>query len=238
MPDRIPALAVSDGVVRVAHWRRRGHSVVIVHPSGWATYYAHLDELSVGVGQVVAPGAPIGIIGHDPTDSRALKHLHVELWCDGTREGAVDPEPYLAAWPRLAITSWLPPGIRNGGLVYRSVGRRGEPYPEWLQRLRGESGVYVIRQEGQPVYVGESHSGKLVETLTRHLQGWRRWKSFWKNQYTEGHDPGLTYDREKVEVAVRITAADEAIEEEARLIERLRPRDNLVGVPEAADVPF
>lgn len=44
--------------------------------------------------------------------------------------------------------------------------------------------------------------------------------------------------RETVEVAVRVTTADEAIEEEARLIERLRPRDNLTGQPEAGDVPF
>lgn len=238
MPDAIPALAASDGIVRVARRGSRGHSVVILHPSCWATYYTHLDELEVRVGQAVAPGAPIGVIGHDPTDGRALKHLHFELWCDGTREGVVDPEPYLAAWNRLTIANWLPPGIRNGGLVYRSVGRPGEPYPDWLRRLKGESGVYVIRQEGKPVYVGESHSGKLVETLTRHFQRWRRQKSFWKGGYTEGHDPGMTYDRETVEVAVRVTTADEAIEEEARLIARLGPRDNLVGQPDADEVPF
>jgi hypothetical protein len=59
----------------------------------------------------------------------------------------------------------------------------------------------------------------------------------------EGHDPGLTYDRDRVEVAIRHTRKDEALAEEARLIERLRPRDNLLlqpAEPDDADeaVPF
>jgi hypothetical protein len=46
-----------------------------------------------------------------------------------------------------------------------------------------------------------------------------------------------TYDRDAVEVAVRVTSPDEAIQEEARLIERLRPRDNVIGHADT-DVPF
>jgi len=61
--------------------------------------------------------------------------------------------------------------LRNGTLsAYRTVGGRGEPYPEWVRNLRGESGVYVIREiDGPVVYVGSS-VGNLYETLTRHLQ--------------------------------------------------------------------
>jgi hypothetical protein len=55
---------------------------------------------------------------------------------------------------------------------------------------------------------------------------WRRWKGFWKGQYGEGHDPGLTYDRDSVEVAVRITSPSASLDEEMRLIRRLKPRDN------------
>jgi hypothetical protein len=72
------------------------------------------------------------------------------------------------------------PGLRNrsAGLTYRPVGARGEPYPDWVQALRGKSGVYVIRERdasGAPVvvYVGESHSDRLYETLTRHFQAVR-----------------------------------------------------------------
>ena len=63
--------------------------------------------------------------------------------------------------------------IRNGGLTYRPVGRSGDPYPAWVRALKGKSGVYVIRQGGEPVYVGESHSARLYETMTRHFQSVR-----------------------------------------------------------------
>ena len=130
--------------------------------------------------------------------------------------------------------------LRNRGWSYRPVGAPGEPYPEWVRALRDASGVYVIRDRatGETLYVGESHTGRLYQTLTRHFQAWRRWKSWWKGQYGEGHDPGLTYPRDRVEVAVRVTSADDAIDEEARLIRRLTPRDNLLGQPELDDVPF
>lgn len=132
-----------------------------------------------------------------------------------------------------------PAAFRNraqrASLAYRPIGRAYEPYPEWVRALRGMSGVYVIRDRGtrEVLYVGESHSGNLYETMTRHFQRWTRWKRWWDGQYAEtaGNDPGLTYPRDAVEVAARITTQDEALDEEHRLIERLRPRDNLRGQP-------
>jgi hypothetical protein len=97
--------------------------------------------------------------------------------------------------------------------------------------------VYVIR-ETQPdgssviVYVGESHTNRLYQTLTRHFQTWRRAKRFWTGQYGgQGHDPGLTYPRHRVTVATRVLSPERAIAEETRLIARLRPRDNLLKQP-------
>ena len=89
------------------------------------------------------------------------------------------------------------------------------------------------------VYIGSS-AGRLYDTLTRHFQTWRRFKGFWKGQYAEGHDPGLTYDRDSVEVAVRLTSPAASLDEEMRLIRRLKPRHNLVGQPEPVEeeVPF
>jgi hypothetical protein len=65
--------------------------------------------------------------------------------------------------------------LRNAGLIYRAVGASGERYPDWVRALDGKSGVYVIKQiqrdgSEEVVYVGESHSGRLYDTLTRHLQ--------------------------------------------------------------------
>lgn len=239
MPDNVPVLAAGEGVVAFAGPTARGFTVVIEHAADWATYYTHLAQLDVAAGQRVSPGTSLGSVGFDPTDRRKLKHLHFELWRGRARDGAIDPAPFLAAWPTVTSTVYPLFAVRNAGLVYRPVGARGEPYPAWVRDLKQKSGIYVIRQAGETVYVGESHSNKLYETLTRHFQTWRRWKGFWQGQYGEGHDPGLTYQRDSVEVAVRTTPADEAIDEEARLIQRLRPRDNLLGQPpELEEVPF
>ena len=93
------------------------------------------------------------------------------------------------------------------------------------------------RTSGSGMGAAETCAGNRASAPWPHFH-WRRWKGYWKGQYAEGHDPGLTYNRDKVEVAVRTTSADRALHEEARLIERLKPRDNLTGVPAAEDPPF
>ena len=139
--------------------------------------------------------------------------------------------------------------VRNAALKYRPVGGSGEPYPDWVRMLDGKSGVYIFRETQNDgtteiVYVGQSSTGRLYQTLTRHFQTWRRAKKFWTGQYTgsQSHDPGLTYDRERITVAVRVLPATRALAEEARLIARLRPRDNLLGQPTDANqdeaIPF
>ena len=136
--------------------------------------------------------------------------------------------------------------VRNAALKYRPVGGSGEPYPDWIRMLAGKSGVYILREiqrdgSTEVVYVGQSSTGRLYQTLTRHFQTWRRAKKFWTGQYTgsQSHDPGLTYDRDRVTVAVRVVPAARALAEEARLIARLRPRDNLLGQPkDDEEAPF
>ena len=248
MPDNIVAVAASDGVVWSAQKTSRGYAVVIDHsPQKLATFYTHLETIFITPTtrgqskQRVRAGEPIGIIGPDPLDGAKLKHLHFEVWRGGPND-AVDPAPLMKTWE--VIADPRPRNVRNASFVYRPVGSRGEPYPDWVRELDGKSGVYVIREiqrdgSREIVYVGESHANRLYDTLTRHLQTWRRWKGFWKGQYGEGHDPGLTYNRSRVEIAVRITSPNDALDEEARLIRRLRPRDNLLGQPvEEEEVPF
>jgi hypothetical protein len=55
---------------------------------------------------------------------------------------------------------------RNAARVYRPIGARGEPYPQWVRDLDGESGVYIIRDRNtrEIVYVGSS-VGRLYDTL-------------------------------------------------------------------------
>ncbi|MFT3695717.1 MAG: M23 family metallopeptidase [Kofleriaceae bacterium] len=249
MPEGISALAAAPGTVSFADMTGMGNSVIIQHAIGWATYYTHLSSLAVKRGDVVHAGQVLGTIGANPLDGEHLKHLHFEMWKGGKRTGAVDPAPYLAMWRRVT-SPWSPslvasasPAPRNGSTsAYRQLGERGEPYPDWVRALKGKAGVYIIRDADshECLYVGSS-AGRLYDTLTRHFQTWRRFKGFWRGQYAEGADPGLTYPRADVEVAVRLTSPGAALDEEMRTIARLRPRDNQIGQPDtAADetVPF
>jgi len=104
-------------------------------------------------------------------------------------------------------------------------------YYVWLRNLQGVSGVYVIRDADthEPLYVGESHTDRLYDTITRHFREWRGWQA------------GLTYDREDVEIAVKVTSAAAAPDEQYATINRLQPRDNTLGFYDPADdedIPF
>lgn len=245
MPDGVVAIAASDGVVWSASKTPQGFAVVIDHtPTKAATFYTHLEKLLVGEtmnaksGERVRAGQPIGVIGASPLDGEHLKHLHFELWLGGPND-RVDPSVVMRGWPVVSDPNALV--ARNAGFVYRPVGAPGEAYPDWVRALKDKAGVYVIRdaETREIVYVGSS-AGRLYDTLTRHFQTWRRFKGFWKGQYAEGHDPGLTYDRDSVEVAVRLTSPAASLDEEMRLIRRLKPRDNLIGQssPDDEVIPF
>ena len=124
--------------------------------------------------------------------------------------------------------------LRIPKLEFSPVGAAGA-YPDWVRNLRGYSGSYVIAEQrrgggGAPVvYVGESHKGKLYDTLTRHFQQWRRAKNWWAGQFGGRTDaPGTTYQRGRCLVAVVLSSAEQAIELQWLLIAQLHPRDNLV----------
>ena len=238
MPDDTAVLAAAAGVVWSAQKTARGFAVVIDHsPQRVATFYTHLESVLVEPKQRVRAGDVLGVVGADPLDGEHLEHLHFELWLGGPND-RIDPEPLMSSWevvddPRASRSV----ATRNGGLVYRPIGKAGDAYPAWVRELKGKAGVYVIREGDEVVYVGSSRT-QLYDTMTRHFQTWRRWKGYWRGQYAEGHDPGLTYKRDHVEVAVRVTRASEALDEEMRLIQRLAPRDNVINPIAVDEVPF
>jgi hypothetical protein len=243
MPEDMVALAAGDGVIWSATKTPRGYAVVIDHgPTKAATFYTHLSKLFVPevtrpkTGPRVRAGEPLGVIGADPLDAEHLMHLHFELWLGGPSD-RIDPAPRMRDWD-LVSDPRSPAPARNGSLVYRRVGAPGEPYPKWLRALRDAAGVYIIRdrESHDVLYVGSS-STQLYGTITRHLQTWRRAKRFWSGQYGQTHDPGTTYNRDDVEVAVRLTSPSAALDEETSLIARLSPRDNILGQRELAEDP-
>jgi murein DD-endopeptidase MepM/ murein hydrolase activator NlpD len=74
------AIQVADGgFVSFAGWTDVGYGYLIVvdHANGFATYYAHLSNLYVVVGQAVERGQVIGAVGN--TGWSTGPHLHFEI---------------------------------------------------------------------------------------------------------------------------------------------------------------
>ncbi|MBN2225570.1 MAG: peptidoglycan DD-metalloendopeptidase family protein [Deltaproteobacteria bacterium] len=73
-----PVLAGRDGTVE---WAGRkggyGNLVVLRHSDGYETYYGHLSVISVKVGDKVAKGKKIGLVGS--TGKSTGPHLHFEV---------------------------------------------------------------------------------------------------------------------------------------------------------------
>lgn len=95
---------------------------------------------------------------------------------------------------------------------------QGPGFPAWIRGLRRANGVYLFRDVDtyEIAYVGESHTGRLYSTLTRHFQAW-----------TDAYDTaGVTYDRDQVDVAVIVVPRLHATHLQNELICTLIPRDN------------
>lgn len=90
-PRGTPVLAPARGTVIAATKRyapspTHGTVVILAHSDGMATFYSHLDAMTVDVGDTVERGATIGSVGS--TGRVTGPHLHFEI---RTEEGPVDP---------------------------------------------------------------------------------------------------------------------------------------------------
>ncbi len=94
-------------------------------------------------------------------------------------------------------------------------------FPAWIRALSGKSGVYIVKRKdsGNVVYVGESHTGRLRETLTRHFQSW------------SGRTAGPTWPPSAVIVSVIVTPPSKAVAEQNRWIAVYMPRTNTNAKP-------
>lgn len=90
-PLGTPVHAVFDGIVEYADWLTGyGYTVILRHPGGYFSTYAHLDRILVHKGDTVGAGETIGTVGDDPSTSKSS--LYFEM-----REGgrAVPPSKWL-----------------------------------------------------------------------------------------------------------------------------------------------
>jgi hypothetical protein len=122
----------------------------------------------------------------------------------------------------LADLYWFNPRREDGSFI------------DAVRALRGQSGAYLIRdlESGDLLYVGQSKSGRLYQTATRHFQEW-----------------GPPHDRRSfvgvpVEMAVIVCPPWAAEEVQFYLIQRWQPSVNTVqgdggeGEIVDAEVPF
>lgn len=80
-PPGTPVIAARSGRVIQAHLDETygwGWTVVIQHPDGWQTRYAHLSRISVEAGQLVRQGERVGAVGS--TGRVTGPHLHFGLY--------------------------------------------------------------------------------------------------------------------------------------------------------------
>ena len=90
-PSGAPIWAAAAGTVIHAGWLGGyGNLVVVDHGNGLATAYAHASAILVGVGQSVAQGETVSLVGS--TGNSSGPHLHFEVRVNGS---AVDPLLYL-----------------------------------------------------------------------------------------------------------------------------------------------
>ena len=75
--------SVGDGTVLRSGWNGGyGKYILVEHPAGYRTAYAHLSKINVKKGQRVAQGEVIGAVGS--TGHSTGPHLHYELHFNGT----------------------------------------------------------------------------------------------------------------------------------------------------------
>lgn len=89
-PAGVPVVAAAAGTVTYAGELAGGWGllVTVAHAGGARTLYAHLSQIDVRVGQRVAAGAQLGLVG--ATGDAIGPHLHFEL---RVRGAAIDPLP-------------------------------------------------------------------------------------------------------------------------------------------------
>lgn len=100
-PHGSKIFSVADGEVYDLHAIDKGHAygihVRVRHADGYRTVYAHLDSVSVVVGDKVKAGDLLGIA--DNTGNSSGSHLHLTMKKDGADIGygynIIDPTPFV-----------------------------------------------------------------------------------------------------------------------------------------------
>jgi murein DD-endopeptidase MepM/ murein hydrolase activator NlpD len=108
-----PVVSATEGVVvRAGENALGGRTITVMGPGGWRHYYAHLEKWAGREeGDWVLPGDVIGFVGTTGNAPRDAPHLHYGIY---TREGAINPFPFLVARPDTLLSDTLSSGAGIG----------------------------------------------------------------------------------------------------------------------------
>lgn len=184
--DGMPDISANDVDAAVIAGREAGNAVVIAHPGGWESQYAHMREGSVLVrsGDRISVGQPLGLIGM--SGKANYPHLHFELRHNGV---IVDPFTGTAAsedcrpggpglWTSdaAALLAYRPSGVLNvgfaGAVPDRDAVRNGADraliLPRSLPLLLLWSDVFGVQADDEEVFrIYAPDGGLLIEHRER-----------------------------------------------------------------------
>ncbi|WP_326700540.1 M23 family metallopeptidase [Streptomyces sp. NBC_01754] len=90
-----PIHAVGDGEVTISGFEPGyGQWIRVLHPDGRISEYGHMVRRDVSVGDRVAAGQQIALMGSEGQSTGP--HLHLRIWGDRSASYGIDPEAYLA----------------------------------------------------------------------------------------------------------------------------------------------
>lgn len=138
VPVGTPIFAAMDGVVQKAGWNaitgRTGIGGFLGHDGGRNTYYGHLSQLMVKVGDMVKAGQQIALSGN--TGRSTGPHLHFETWTGGKPVNAM---PYLNG----AALPMGEGGAAGGGNPLQAILDVGGKIGGWFSEQFPKGGVFA-----------------------------------------------------------------------------------------------
>ena len=148
-PTGEPIYAAFDGVVRISKRNKSyGHLVIIHHPNGLETYYAHMSQRNVSAGDHVKSGDVIGLCGN--TGRSFGSHLHFEIRYMGNAlnpEDVIDCSTHDLVSRTLTITDKSFRKVAKGG----SGGGTGKASGGWYRVRQGDTLEKIARRNGTTV---------------------------------------------------------------------------------------
>ncbi len=148
-PTGEPIYAAFDGVVRISKPNSSyGNLVIIHHPNGLETYYAHMSKRHVTAGEHVKSGQIIGLCGN--TGRSHGSHLHFEIRYMGN---AINPENVIDCATHDLVSSTLTLTASSFNKVSKAGSSKGSAASTsgWYRVRQGDTLEKIARRNGTTV---------------------------------------------------------------------------------------